>query len=72
MDIDPRRLTEIGARLRSLREERGETQVHVAQAVGLHRTYLGRLETGQKNVTLAVLYKLADYFEVAAATLLPD
>ncbi|MFV8142070.1 helix-turn-helix domain-containing protein [Mycolicibacterium senegalense] len=72
MEIDPQRLTEVGARLRALREGRAESQVDVATAVGLHRTYLGRLENGQKNITLSVLYRLADHFEVPAATLLPD
>jgi len=72
VDIDPRRLTELGARLRALRDDRAETQLAVARAVGVHRTYLGRLEAGQKNITLGVLYGLADHFGVTAATLLPD
>lgn len=72
VEIDPQRLAEVGARLRSLREERGQTQANVAQAVGVHRTYLGRLESGQKNITLGVLYGLADHFGVAAASLLPE
>lgn len=72
MEIDPRRLAGVGARLRALREERTETQSDVAQAVGVHRTYLGRLEAGQKNITLGVLYGLADHYGVPAATLLPD
>lgn len=72
MEIDSRRLAELGARLRTLREGRAETQLDVAQAVGVHRTYLGRLEAGKKNITVGVLYGLADHFGVAAATLLPD
>lgn len=72
VDIDPGRLGELGARLRALRESRAETQLDVAGAVGVHRTYLGRLEAGQKNITLGVLYGLADHFGVPAATLLPD
>jgi transcriptional regulator with XRE-family HTH domain len=72
VDIDPGRLGELGARLRTLRESRAETQLDVAGAVGVHRTYLGRLEAGQKNITLGVLYGLADHFGVPAATLLPD
>lgn len=72
VEIDPRRLAEVGARLRALREERDQTQFDVARAVGVHRTYLGRLEAGQKNITLGVLYGLADHFGVTAATLLPD
>lgn len=72
VDIDPRRLRELGARLRELREDRAETQLEVARAVGVDRTYLGRFEAGQKNITLGVLYGLADHFGVPAATLLPD
>lgn len=72
VEIEPQRLVEVGARVRTLREERDETQLDVARAVGVHRTYVGRLESGRKNITLAVLYGLADHFEVPAATLLPD
>lgn len=70
--MDRQRLRELGARLRELREDRAETQLEVAQAVGLHRTYLGRLEAGRKNITVGVLYGLADHFGVPASTLLPD
>lgn len=72
MEIDPERLREVGARLRTLREQRGETQVEVARAVELHRTYLGRLEAGRQNVTVGTLYRIADHFGVDAAALLPD
>ncbi|SKK25915.1 putative transcriptional regulator [Mycobacteroides abscessus subsp. massiliense] len=72
VEVERRRLIEVGARLRALREERNQTQLDVARAVGVHRTYLGRLEAGRKNITLGVLYGLADHFGVTAATLLPD
>ena len=72
MEIDPERLAVVGARVRDAREARGETQAQAARSIGVDRTYLGRLELGQKNITLAVLYSIADHYGVEAKSLLAD
>lgn len=52
-------------RLRTLRKERGETQVTVAAAVGLVEQHYQKLERGVNLPNLENAWKLADHFEVS-------
>lgn len=49
----------VGRNLRAYREERGLSQEAFAEAVGVHRTYMGGLERGERNITLRSLERLA-------------
>ncbi len=49
----------IGALIRALRDERGFSQEALGERAGLHRTYIGALERGEKSVTVATLAKIA-------------
>ena len=51
-------------RLRTLRRERGETQVTVAAAVGLVEQHYQKLERGVNLPNLENAWKLADHFNV--------
>ncbi|MBP8147513.1 MAG: helix-turn-helix domain-containing protein, partial [Acidovorax sp.] len=48
----------MGVRLRSLRQERGLTQVALAQALGISPSYLNQLEQDQRPFTVPVLLKV--------------
>ena len=48
----------MGVRLRSLRAERGMTQVALAHALGLSPSYLNQLEQDQRPFTVSVLLKV--------------
>jgi transcriptional regulator with XRE-family HTH domain len=48
-----------GELVRRLRKEQGFSQEEFAFRVGLHRTYMGDIERGEKNVTLVTADKLA-------------
>ncbi|WCM94875.1 short-chain fatty acyl-CoA regulator family protein [Acidovorax sp. NCPPB 2350] len=50
--------TFMGVRLRSLRAERGLSQVAMAHALGLSPSYLNQLEQNQRPLTVAVLLRL--------------
>ena len=50
---------EIGKRVRAMREMVGLTQQGLAEAAGLHRTYIGAVERGETNPTASTLVGIA-------------
>lgn len=56
--------------VRRLRAERGMSQEQLAEAAGVHRTYIGMLERGEKNVTIYNIQRIAMALDVAPSTLL--
>lgn len=56
--------------LRRLRAERGLSQEAFALVSGIHRTYIGGIERGERNVTLDTLARIAKAFDMEAADLL--
>lgn len=50
----------VGRSLRALRTERGLSQEQFADVLGVHRTYMGGLERGERNLTLRSLERIAD------------
>ena len=58
-----------GARVRALRTEKGWSQEDFAFECGLHRTYIGAVERGERNVSLENIKKIADTFRIDIAEL---
>lgn len=56
--------------IRRLRYERGLSQEELADNCGLHRTYVGSVERGERNVTLSSLEVLAKALGVSVVDLL--
>ena len=48
-----------GTRVRELRIAQGLSQEVLAQKAGLHRTYIGGIERGERNVSLSNMNKIA-------------
>jgi transcriptional regulator with XRE-family HTH domain len=65
---DPRVL--LGKNLRHIREEQGFSQESFADAVGLHRTYIGGIERGERNVSLMNIVEIARALRVDLSRLL--
>ena len=68
MDIRKR----FGMRIRTLRNSQGLSQEELAQKAELHRTYIGGIERGERNVSLINIEKLAIALDATVATLMRD
>ena len=58
-----------GDRVRTHRHDRGESQEELADACGLHWTFVGQVERGRRNVSLHNILKLAQGLEIDACEL---
>jgi len=59
-----------GTRVRERRLALGLTQQELADRAGLHRSYIGEVELGRRNVTLESAAKIAKVLQVDVASLL--
>ena len=50
---------QIGKTLKAVREEKGLSQLALAEAAGVHRTYVNMLEHDKKSPTLDVFVRLS-------------
>lgn len=60
----------LATNIRAFREEKGLSQEAFADVCGLHRTYVGSVERGERNVTLSTLEVLASVMGVSVPQLL--
>jgi transcriptional regulator with XRE-family HTH domain len=58
-----------GLRVRDLRKERGYSQESFSSVCELHRTYMGGIERGERNVSLENIFKIAKALDVDVSTL---
>jgi transcriptional regulator with XRE-family HTH domain len=52
-------LINLGKQLKKIRKEKGFTQELLAEKVGIHPTYVGKLESGKNNVSIKMLFKIS-------------
>lgn len=72
MPDDAELLVEVGVRVRSARVRAGLSQEQLADACGLHRTYVGSVERGERNIGVLNLLAVATALDVDAADLVRD
>jgi len=63
--------SEVGRRVRRLREKAGLSQEELGFKSGLHRNYIGGIERGERNVAVINIAKLAKALGVRPRDLLP-
>ena len=60
----------LAANIRAYREEKHLSQEEFADICGVHRTYVGSVERGERNVTLSTLEVFASVMGVSVSQLL--
>lgn len=65
-------LEKFGKRIKLLRNEAKISQEELASISGLHRTYIGMIERGEKNITLKNIEKIAISLNIDISELLKD
>lgn len=63
-------LTAFGKAVRSERQRAGLSQEDLAEQSGLHRTYIGGIERGERNPTLLTTLRIATALGVVPSSLL--
>ncbi len=59
-----------GERIRALRLEQGWSQELLAEKTGFHRTYIGMIERGERNLSLRNIETFAKTFTLTISELL--
>ncbi|EKD08190.1 MAG: helix-turn-helix transcriptional regulator [Limnospira sp. PMC 1291.21] len=59
-------------RLKQIRKMRGLSQENLADIAGLHRTYVGSVERGERNVSIDNMERLAKALDVEITELLRE
>lgn len=62
----------LGKAVREARARRGWSQEKLADESDLHRTYIGGIERGERNVSVDNLCRIAAALEVPPSSLLPN
>ena len=71
--MDPQQVqVALGKVVRARRSSLGYSQEAFADVVGLHRTYVGAFERGERNVSLQNLLRIANALNIPLSTLLAE
>lgn len=62
----------LGRNLRAYRQARGWSQERLADELGVHRTYMGGVERGERNLTLKSVERIALRLHLNPLQLLSD
>ena len=61
-----------GLKVRFFRKQKGLSQEELASRCNLHRTYIGSIERGERNITLLNAQKIADSLEEPLTSFFKD
>ncbi|BCB73487.1 transcriptional regulator [Vreelandella aquamarina] len=59
-----------GRNLRAIRKSKGFSQERLAHETGIDRSYVGKIERGEVNITIEKIYLLADHLQCSPKDLL--
>ena len=66
------RLENIGKAICKIRKQQNLLQIDLAVAVGIDRAYLSEIENGRTNVSINILYAIADALNVSIIDILEE
>lgn len=55
----------IGVNIKRLRTDRGIKQSEIADLIGMHRSNYSKIENGQREISLAAIDKIAQFFNIS-------
>lgn len=64
-------LIKIGKRIQLLRKQKGLSQEELAYNAGVARTYMGRVERGEQNISIQNLIKIAMALKTEVGEMIP-
>ena len=59
------RITEFGEKVREARKSQGLPQEAFSDKSGIDRSYMGKIERGENNITLAKAFEISDALNVS-------
>tara|TARA_B100000949_G_C13978144_1_gene323976 strand:+ start:232 stop:468 length:237 start_codon:yes stop_codon:yes gene_type:complete len=62
-------LKDFGDRIKSLRKGKNLSQEQLSFEIGFHRTYIGMVERGERNLSLSNIKVFSDYFDLSLSDL---
>lgn len=63
-------LKPLGQKIRNLRTDQNLSQAQLADSLGISARYLGEIEAGKRNLSLGILYAIADRLAIPLPELL--
>lgn len=69
-NLNKQYLIYLGKKIRSEREKMGVSQEELGKIAKFHRTYIGMIERGEKNITIFNLKKIAEALKVQVRDLI--
>lgn len=70
-DVRTARRRAFGDEIRAQRKAQGLSQEQLADLAGMHRTYIGSVERGERNLSLDSIYALASALRIHVSELFP-
>lgn len=68
--VNEKLIVEFGLRIKQLRMKKNLSQEKLSFLTGFHRTYIGMIERGERNISLANIAIFAKVFEINISELL--
>jgi transcriptional regulator with XRE-family HTH domain len=62
----------LGKKLRDIRKSRGFSQESLANELEIDRSYVGRIERGEKNISIVMLRKILNILDISLTDFFKD